>query len=45
MKDKPRKKKTGPPPERLTLGVEWKAAVKKSFEKKKPVKGWPKSES
>ena len=39
-----KKKKTpGPRPEILRIeGINWKDAVKKSFEKQKPVEGWPK---
>jgi len=41
------KKKTpasprGPKPDLLKLEGDWKTAVKKSLEKKKPVTGWPK---
>jgi hypothetical protein len=42
---KPAKKtavKRGPQPDLLKLGGKWQDAVKKSFEKKKPVGGWPK---
>jgi hypothetical protein len=36
--------KRGPKPEVLKIkGVDWKEAVKRSFEKKKPQDGWPKS--
>jgi hypothetical protein len=32
----------GPKPETLKIEGDWQAAVKKSLEKKKPAKGWPK---
>jgi len=32
----------GPKPDLLKLGGKWQDAVKTSFEKKKPVGGWPK---
>ena len=35
--------KRGPKPDILKIeGMDWKEAVKKSFEKKKPPEGWPK---
>jgi hypothetical protein len=35
--------KRGPKPDILKIeGVNWKEAIKKSFEKKKPPEGWPK---
>jgi hypothetical protein len=37
-----RKPKRGPKSETLKIDGDWKAAVKKSLSKKKPVKGWPK---
>jgi hypothetical protein len=38
-----RKNKTpGPQPERLIISGNWREAVKKSFEKQKPLGGWPK---
>lgn len=42
---KKRKKKEipGPKPEVLKIDGNWKDAVKKSLEKKKPLEGWPKS--
>ena len=40
---KPTKKATrGPEADRLKIDGNWKDAVKKSFEKKKPAEGWPK---
>jgi hypothetical protein len=33
---------SGPPPDMLKIPGNWKDAVKKSFEKKKPAGGWPK---
>jgi hypothetical protein len=33
---------SGPPPDRLKIKSDWKTAVKKSFQKKKPPTGWPK---
>ena len=40
------KKKTkatpGPKPDVLKIEGDWRAAVKKSLQKKKPVEGWPK---
>jgi hypothetical protein len=39
-------KKSGPPPETLVItGIDWKEAVKRSFQKEKPLKGWPKRKS
>jgi hypothetical protein len=35
---------SGPPPDRLKIKGDWKAAVKKSFQKKKPPTGWPKNQ-
>jgi hypothetical protein len=32
----------GPQADRLKIDCNWKDAVKKSFEKKKPAEGWPK---
>ncbi len=32
----------GPKPDLLKIEGDWQAAVKKSFEKKKPDAGWPK---
>jgi hypothetical protein len=44
MKKKPKQKqKPGPKEERLVIEGPWKEAVKRSFEKKKPPDGWPKS--
>jgi hypothetical protein len=34
--------KPGPKPDTLKLNGNWKDALKKSLEKKKPVDGWPK---
>jgi len=45
MAKKPTKKskaKTGPKPDILKVEGDWQAAVKKSFQKKKPAQGWPK---
>jgi len=45
MKKKSRSKKRitpGPKPETLKIEGDWQDAVKKSLEKKKPAKGWPK---
>lgn len=45
MSVKKRKKPKSPPglpAERLNIEGDWKDAVKKSLEKKKPKKGWPK---
>jgi hypothetical protein len=47
MTDKPKrgKKKTstpGPKPDVLKLKGNWKHAVKKSLQKRKPAEGWPK---
>jgi hypothetical protein len=42
---KPQRKinKRGPKPDILVIqGVDWKDAVKHSFQKEKPPKGWPK---
>jgi hypothetical protein len=42
-KKKPEKPKPpGPQPDLLKIDGNWKDAVKKSFEKKKPAEGWPK---
>ncbi len=42
-KKKPKKRaKPGPKPETLKIKGDWKKAVSKSFEKKKPASGWPK---
>ena len=32
----------GPKPNRLKIHGDWKQAVRKSFDKKKPPEGWPK---
>jgi hypothetical protein len=32
----------GPEPDRLKLNGNWQSAIKKSFQKKRPVNGWPK---
>jgi len=44
---KPHKtKQRGPKAETLVIeGIDWKEAVKRSFEKEKPSKGWPTVES
>jgi len=34
--------KRGAKPEMLKLNCNWEAAIKKSFQKKRPVSGWPK---
>jgi hypothetical protein len=39
---KPAKKKPGRKPEVLKLEGDWRDAMKKSLEKKKPPGGWPK---
>jgi len=43
-KQKPTKPRSAPGPkaDRLKLKGPWQAAVRKSFEKKKPPEGWPK---
>ena len=43
-KPRPKKKpaKPGPKEDRLKLEGDWKDAIKKSLEKKKPAEGWPK---
>jgi hypothetical protein len=42
-KKKSRKKETpGPKPDMLKIEGDWKDAVKKSLQKKKPAQGWPK---
>jgi hypothetical protein len=33
----------GPKPEILKIDGNWKAAIKRSLEKKRPAEGWPKS--
>jgi hypothetical protein len=42
QKQKPRKT-PGPKPEVLKIEGDWKDAIKKSFQKKRPVGGWPKN--
>ena len=45
MKKKAKKKSSmtpGPKPDVLKLNGNWKDAVKKSLQKKKPAEGWPK---
>jgi hypothetical protein len=42
MKRQPKPKKRGPEPEVLKLDGNWKDAIKKSLQKKKPKEGWPK---
>ena len=37
-----KKAKPGPKPDTLKIEGNWQEAVKKSFEKKKPIGGWPK---
>ena len=41
-KPKPKAQAPGPKPDRLKIKGEWRSAVKKSLEKKKPPEGWPK---
>lgn len=41
-KNKPQKKTPGPKPEVLKIGGDWRDAIKKSLEVKKPANGWPK---
>jgi len=41
-KPTPPKAPPGPKPDLLKIEGDWKDAVKKSFEKKKPAEGWPK---
>jgi hypothetical protein len=41
--DQPKSATPGPKPEVLKLEGNWKDAIKKSLEKKKPAEGWPKS--
>lgn len=36
------KKKRGPPPDTLKVEGDWRDAVKKALEKKRPASGWPK---
>jgi hypothetical protein len=38
-----KKQKPGPKEERLQIQGDWKDAVKRSFQKKKPIEGWPKT--
>jgi len=41
--DKPKPQaKRGPKPQRLKIKGNWEQAVTKSFQKKKPLGGWPK---
>jgi len=39
---KPAKSKRGPKPEVLKLNGDWKDAIKRAFQKKRPKQGWPK---
>ena len=39
---KPPKATPGPKPDLLKIEGDWQAAVKKSFQNKKPAQGWPK---
>jgi len=39
----PEKSKRGRPAEILKLNGNWQAAIKKSFQKKRPAGGWPKA--
>jgi hypothetical protein len=41
-KTKPKKNTPGPKPEVLKIAGDWRDAVKKSLEVKKPANGWPK---
>jgi hypothetical protein len=41
MKKPKKKQKPGPKEERLIIQGDWKEAVKRSLEKKKPPAGWP----
>jgi hypothetical protein len=42
-KPQPRPRETpGPKPDALKINGNWKMAIKKSLEKKKPAEGWPK---
>jgi len=43
MKKQKKKQKAGPKEEPLLIEGNWKDAVKRSFEKKKPAGGWPKT--
>jgi len=40
--DKPKKAAPGPKPDKLNLEGNWRDAMKKSLDKKKPAQGWPK---
>lgn len=45
MKKKAKKKRRatpGPKPDVLKIKGDWRMAIKKSFQKKKPPEGWPK---
>jgi len=44
QKKKKQKGTPGPQPERLVIEGNWKEAIKKSFKKEQPAKGWPKPE-
>jgi hypothetical protein len=41
-KKKGAKAAPGPKPDVLKIEGDWRAAIKKSFQKKKPPEGWPK---
>jgi hypothetical protein len=42
MKKRKNKQTPGPKPDVLKIEGDWKAAIKKSLQKKKPAEGWPK---
>lgn len=41
----PKKKTTGPEPDRLKLEGNWKDLIAKALSKKRPPEGWPKPKS
>jgi hypothetical protein len=43
MKKKAKPKKRGPKEERLKVKGDWKEAMKKALQQKRPSSGWPKS--
>ena len=44
MKEKKRKKQSGPEPDRVKLTGDWEKAVADALAKKRPKEGWPEPE-
>jgi hypothetical protein len=42
VKKKPKQQKRGPKEERLKIEGNWKDAMKRALQKKRPAEGWPK---